>query len=44
MLYVNESDIRDYFKGYGTIDFIEVPKDHITQRPKGYAIVEFRRA
>ena len=30
MQHVNESDIRTYFEGYGTIDGIEIPKDHIT--------------
>lgn len=30
MQHVNESDIREYFQGYGTIDCIEIPRDHIT--------------
>ncbi len=41
---INESDINEYFQGYGTIDSIEIPRDHITFRPKGYIIIEFRRA
>jgi RNA recognition motif-containing protein len=41
---VSESDIRDYFSGYGTIDLIEIPRDHVTQRPKGYVLIEFRKA
>lgn len=44
MHHVNEQDIRQYFQGYGTIDSIEIPRDHITQKPKGYALIDFRRA
>ena len=44
MQHVNDTDIREYFQGYGVIDSIEIPRDHITQRPKGYAIIEFSRA
>lgn len=44
MHHVNESDIHDYFQGYGTIENIEIPRDHITQRPRGYAIIEFARS
>ena len=44
MHHVNESDIHNYFQGYGTIESIEIPRDHITQRPKGYAIIEFARS
>lgn len=44
MHHINESDIMDYFQGYGKIESIEIPRDHITQRPKGYAIIEFSRA
>jgi len=41
---VTEDEVRDYFKGYGTIDDIEIPRDHITQRAKGYILVEFSKA
>jgi U1 small nuclear ribonucleoprotein len=41
MQHISESDIRSYFEGYGTIESIEIPKDHITMKPKGYAIIEF---
>ena len=41
---INENDIKDYFQDYGTIESIEIPRDHITQRPKGYIIIEFSRA
>mgnify|MGYP003695033539 CR=1 FL=1 len=41
---IEESEIRDYFQGSGTIESIEIPRDHVTMRPKGYALVEFRKA
>lgn len=44
MSHISETDIRHYFEGYGTIESIEIPKDHITMRPKGYAIIEFERS
>jgi len=44
MQHIDESDIRQYFEGYGTIDSIEIPRDHITMRPKGYILIEFRRS
>lgn len=44
MKHIDEEDVRNFFKGYGTIDSIEIPKDHITMRPKGYILIEFSRA
>ena len=41
---ISESDINEYFQGYGTIMSIEIPSDHITLRPKGYINIEFKRA
>ena len=41
---ISEDDIKEYFKGYGSIDSIEIPRDHITQKPKGYAIIEFSKS
>ena len=41
---ISEREVRDYFDGYGTIESIEIPRDHITQKPKGYIIIEFRRS
>lgn len=41
---MNESDIKSYFKDCGTIDSIEIPRDHITMRPKGYVLIEFSRS
>jgi RNA recognition motif-containing protein len=41
MTNLTEKDIRSYFEGCGRIDVIEIPKDHITQKPKGYVLVEF---
>lgn len=40
---VSESDIEKYFQGIGTIQSIEIPRDHITMKPKGYVVVEFSR-
>ena len=51
---VNESDIRQvrnlpefyciqWFNPFGEIENIELPKDHITGRNKGHAIIEFKR-
>lgn len=40
---VGEADIRSWFDPFGEIESIELPKDHITGRNKGHAIVEFRR-
>lgn len=36
--------MRGYFDGFGTILNIELPRDHITQAPKGYVIIEFEKA
>jgi RNA-binding protein 39 len=44
MQHVDESDIRQYFKGIGTIEAIEIPRDHITLRPKGYILIDFAKA
>ena len=41
---IEEADIRTYFKGYGTIEEIDIPRDHITLRPKGYILIEFSKA
>lgn len=41
MTYIEESDIRKYFQGYGTIEDIEIPRDHISKKPKGWVLVEF---
>jgi RNA-binding protein 39 len=43
MQHIDESDIRKYFDGYGTIDLIDIPRDHITLKPKGYVLIEFSR-
>lgn len=34
--------IRQVFGGYGTIDYISVPRFHRSGRPKGFAFVEFK--
>ena len=44
MSHVDESDIRNYFKGIGTIEGIEIPRDHISFKPKGYILIEFSKA
>lgn len=40
---VSESDIRQWFNPFGDIDNIELPKDPVTGRNKGHAIIEFAR-
>lgn len=40
---ITESEIRQWFNPFGDIESIELPKDHITGRNKGHAIVEFKR-
>jgi len=40
---VSESEIRQWFNPFGEIENIELPKDHITGKIKGHAIVEFRK-
>lgn len=40
---VAESEIRQWFNPFGDIDSIELPKDHITGKNKGHAIIEFKR-
>jgi RNA recognition motif-containing protein len=37
----DEKDIRQFFKGYGTIESIEIPRDHITMKAKGYILIDF---
>lgn len=39
----NESEIRQWFNPFGEIELIELPKDHITGKNKGHAIIEFKR-
>lgn len=41
---VDEDDIKQYFKGIGTIELIEIPRDHVTLRPKGYILIDFSKA
>ena len=40
---LSESDVEKYFEGIGVIESIDIPRDHITMKPKGYVIVEFSR-
>ena len=44
MKHIDESEIRDYFQGHGTIKSIEIPRDHVTLRPKGYILIEFEKS
>lgn len=39
--HVDEAEVRHYFKGIGTIEAIEIPRDHITLKPKGYILIDF---
>jgi RNA-binding protein 23/39 len=40
---VTESEIRQWFNPFGEIESIELPKDHITGRNKGHAVIEFKK-
>lgn len=40
---MNESEIRGWFNPFGDIENIEIPRDHITGKSKGHAIIEFKR-
>ena len=40
---VSESEIRQWFSPFGDIDSIELPKDSITGRNKGHAIIEYSK-
>ena len=40
---VSESEIRNWFNPFGEIEAIELPKDPLTGKIKGHAIVEFRK-
>lgn len=35
-------DILQWFESFGEIESIELPKDHITGKLKGHAIIEFK--
>lgn len=39
--HVDEAEVRQYFKGIGTIESIQIPRDHITLKPKGYILIDF---
>lgn len=41
MQQIGENEVRQYFKGCGLIEEIEIPRDHITLRPKGYILIQF---
>mmetsp|Transcript_16127 Transcript_16127/g.27270 ORF Transcript_16127/g.27270 Transcript_16127/m.27270 type:complete len:166 (+) Transcript_16127:859-1356(+) len=40
---ISEADVQHYFQDFGKIDSIDIPRDHITLKPKGYVIVDFSR-
>ena len=40
---VSESEIRQWFSPFGDIDSIELPRDPVTGRNKGHAIIEYNR-
>ena len=40
---VSETEIRQWFSPFGDIDAIELPKDPVTGRNKGHAIIEYNR-
>jgi RNA-binding protein 39 len=40
---ITESEVRGWFNPFGDIENIELPKDTITGKNRGHAIVHFRR-
>lgn len=41
---ISEGQVRKYFDDFGVIESIEIPKDPVTQRPRGFILVEFERS
>lgn len=39
-----ELDLRDLFSPFGDIDYIELPKDTLTNKNVGYAVIQYRHA
>jgi RNA-binding protein 39 len=40
---VSDIDLRNIFSSFGEIDMIDLPKDSMTLKPKGYCYIQFRR-
>ena len=40
---IGELEIRQWFSPFGDIDSIELPKDQLTGKNKGHAIIEYHR-
>ena len=43
LAHITESEIRQWFNPFGEIEAIELPKDHITGKNKGHAVIDFRK-
>jgi RNA-binding protein 39 len=41
---ITDSDIRSIFHPFGEIDLIELPKDPITSKCRGYCFISYRKA
>lgn len=44
MQHLSEIEINHYFKDVGQIEEIEIPRDHISLKPKGYILIQFSKA
>jgi RNA-binding protein 39 len=40
---ITDNDIRSIFFPFGEIDFIDLPKDPITGRCRGYCFIQYRK-
>jgi RNA-binding protein 39 len=41
---ITDNDLRSIFSPFGDIDLIDMPKDPVTLKSKGYCFVQFRKA
>jgi RNA-binding protein 39 len=41
---LTESDIRQVFEPFGELEFVDLHRDPMTGRSKGYAFVQYKRA
>lgn len=41
--HMNDQELTDEFKKYGSIEYVSVVKDRTTKESKGYAFVKFKK-